>query len=204
MPLGTSAPDFGSGTGRSAQVRKETFMRARRTLVAAALASLLVPAALAQELRMPKVELDYDKDVDFSAFKTYSWEDPIGAAKDPQVHTRIVWYVERELEKKGLTKKPEGEGDVFVRYYAKARQSLKGTPSQNESYLAGAAGQLTTSVDFSKVVEGTLLLELRRASDDKAVWRAGSGYGSIDKKHADAEVASAVRLLLSKYPPPKP
>jgi hypothetical protein len=204
MPLGTSAPDFGSGTGRSAQARKEALMRARRTLVAAALASLIVPAALAQALKMPKVELDYDKDVDFSAFKTYSWKDPVAAAKDPQMHTRIIWYVERELEKKGLTKQPEGKGDLFVRYYAKGKAGLKGTPSQGESYLPGGAGQLTTSVDFRKVVEGTLILELQRASDEKPVWRAGSGWGSIDKKRIDAETASAVRLLFSKYPPPKP
>jgi hypothetical protein len=161
-------------------------------------------AALAQSLRLPKVELDFDKDVDFSAFKTYSWKDPLAAAKDPQMHMRIIWYVERELEKKGLTKKPEGEGDLFVRYYAKGRESYKGTPTQSESYLSGAAGQLTTSVDFSKVAEGTLLLELQRASDGKAVWRAGSGYGSIDKKRLDADTARAVRLLLSKYPPPSP
>jgi len=169
-------------------------------LAAVALAS----AALGQPLTMPKVELDFDKDADFSAFKTYSWKDPLGAAKDPQMHTRIIWYVERELEKKGLTKKPEGEGDLFVRYYAKGRESFKGTPTQNESYLAGAAGQLTTSVDFSKVSEGTLLLELQRASDGRAVWRAGSGYGSLDKKRLDADTARAVRLLLSKYPPPSP
>jgi hypothetical protein len=36
------------------------------------------------------------------------------------------------------------------------------------------------------------------------VWRAGSGYGSIDKKRVDADTARAVRLLLSKYPPPLP
>jgi hypothetical protein len=179
-------------------------MRARRTVVAAALASLLVPVALAQTLKMPKVELDYDRDADFSGFKTYSWKDTSAVAKDPQMHTRIVWYVERELEKKGLTKKPEGEGDLLVRYYAKGKEGLKGTGSQGESYLPGGTGQLTTSVDFRKVIEGTLILELQRAADGKSVWRAGSGWGSIDKKRIDAETASAVRLLLAKYPPPKP
>jgi hypothetical protein len=164
----------------------------------------LASVALGQTLTMPKVELDFDKEADFSAFKSYSWKDPIAAAKDPQMHTRIVWYVERELEKKGLTKKPEGEGDIFVRYYAKGREGFKGTPTQGESNLPGGAGQLTTGVDFSKVVEGTLLLELQRASDGKAVWRAGSGFGSIDKKRLDADTARAVRLLLSKYPPPAP
>jgi hypothetical protein len=167
-------------------------------------AAALAQAALAQPLRMPKVDLDFDKEVDFSTFKTYSWKDPLAAARDPQMHTRIIWYVERELEKKGLAKKPEGEGDLFVRYYAKRRESYKGTPTQSESYLAGAAGQLTTSVDFSKVVEGTLLLELQRAADGKAVWRAGSEFGSIDKKRIDADTARAVRLLISKYPPPRP
>jgi hypothetical protein len=179
-------------------------MRVRRTLAAVALGSLLVPEALAQDLKMPKVELDYDEGADFAAFKTYSWKDPAAAANDPQMHTRIVWYVERELEKKGLAKQPEGKGDLFVRYYAKAKEGLKGTSSQGESYLPGGAGQLTTSVDFRKVLEGTLILELQRATDEKPVWRAGSGWGSIDKKRIDAETASAVRLLLSKYPPPKP
>lgn len=174
--------------------------RALATVLVAAFAS----TALGQELKMPRVELDYDREVDFSAFKTYSWKDPLAAAKDPQMHTRIIWYVERELEKKGLAKRPEGEGDLFVRYYAKGREGYKGTPTQSESLLSGAAGQLTTGVDFGKVAEGTLLLELQRASDGKAVWRAGSGYGTIDKKRLDADTARAVRLLLSKYPPPAP
>jgi hypothetical protein len=177
--------------------------RSSRPLLAFALAAL-AKAALGQPLTMPKVDLDFDKDADFSAFKTYSWKDPIGAAKDPQMHTRIIWYVERELERKGLGKKAEGEGDLFVRYYAKGREGYRGTPTQGESHLPGGAGQLTTGVDFSKILEGTLLLELQRASDGKVVWRAGSGYGSIDKKRIDADTARAVRLLLSKYPPPAP
>ena len=53
-------------------------------------------------------------------------------------------------------------------------------------------------------VLGTLLVELQRSSDSVAVWRAATEYKSIDKAHVDAETASAVRLLISKYPPPKP
>ena len=59
--------------------------------------------------------------------------------------------------------------------------------SRGESHLPGGAGQLTTSVDFQRVLEGTLILELQRASDEKPVWRAGSEYGSIDKKRLDAD-----------------
>jgi hypothetical protein len=179
-------------------------MAAHRALALLAAVCLAAPLARGQDFRMPKVDLDYDKEVDFSAFKTYSWKDPAEAAKDPQMHTRIIWYVERELEKKGLKKVPDGQGDLLVRYYAKADTGLRGTPSQGESYLPGGAGQLTTGVDFSKVIEGTLILELQRASDEKAVWRAGTQRISIDKKRIDADTASAVRLLISKYPPPRP
>jgi hypothetical protein len=179
-------------------------MAAHRALALLAAAALAAPLALGQEFTMPKVDLDYDKDVDFSTFKTYSWKDPAEAAKDPQMHTRIIWYVERELEKKGLKKVPEGQGDLLVRYYAKADTGLRGTPSQTESYLPGGAGQLTTGVDFSKVIEGSLILELQRGSDQKAVWRAGTQRITIDKKRIDAETAGAVRLLMSKYPPPSP
>ena len=181
-------------------------MRARLPLAAALALLTATPAApgLAQALKMPKVELDFDKDADFAAFKTFSWKDPAAAAKDPQMHTRIIWYVERELEKKGLTKAPEGKGDLFVRYYAKGREGLKGTPTQGQSSLPGGAGQLTTGVDFHKVAEGTLLLELQRATDEKPVWRAGTEYTVIDKKRIDADTASAVRMLIAKYPPPKP
>jgi len=87
----------------------------------------------------------------------------------------------------------------------RASELLKAAePVPGRTELPGGAGQLMTSVDVRKVLEGTLILELQRASDGKPVWRAGSGYGSIDEKRIDAETASAVSLLLSKYPPPKP
>jgi hypothetical protein len=172
--------------------------------LAAALGLLsLAGPARAQQFKVPRVDLDYDKQVDFSTFKTYSWKDTGQVAQDPSMHTRIVWYVERELEKKGLKKAASGSGDLLVRYYAKKHEGLKGTPSQAETTLPGGAGQLTTSVDFQKVLEGTLLVELQRASDEKALWRAATEYRSIDKQRIDAETKAAVRLLLSKYPPPK-
>jgi len=172
--------------------------------VALGVAGLAPSSVRAQQFKMPRVDLDYDKDADFASFKTYAWKDSDAIAKDSQMHTRIVWYVDRELEKKGLKKAPDDDADLLVRYYTKARQSLEGTPSQGQTTLPGGAGQLTTSVDFRRVLEGTLLLELQRATDQKAVWRAAVEYRSIDKQRIDAETASAVRLLIAKYPPPAP
>jgi hypothetical protein len=181
--------------------------RTTRVSVASALVlgtlGLLPSVSRAQQFKMPRVDLDYDKQVDFSVFKTYSWKDQGVVAEDPSMHARIVWYVDRELERKGLKKAKAGTGDLLVRYYAKKREGIEGTPSQGETTLPGGAGQLTTSVDFHKVIGGTLLVELQKAADGKAVWRAATEYHSLDKQKIDAETKSAVRLLIAKYPPPK-
>lgn len=163
------------------------------------------PAASAQDLRMPAVHLEYDRETDFSQFRTFAWKPNASSAPTAAGQTRIAWYVERELEKKGLKKAAEGAAaDVLVRYYAKREESLKGTPSQTESRVPGGSGSLTTAVDFSKVTGATLLIEMQRASDAKPVWHAESEYRSVDTKRIDAETASAVRRLLAKYPPPPP
>jgi uncharacterized protein DUF4136 len=176
----------------------------RRLALAAAAAALLAGTAGAQQFKMPRVDLDYDKNENFALFKTYSWKDTEVVATDPGMHARIVWYIDRELEKKGLKKVMDAPGDLLVRYYAKKQESLKGTPNQEQTTLPGGAGQLTTGVDFQKVLEGTLLIELQRSRDNGPVWRAATEYKSIDKQKIDAETASAVRLLLSRYPPPPP
>ncbi len=121
------------------------------------------------------------------------------------MHTRIIWYVERELEKKGLRKTADGQGDLFVRYYAKAHEGLKGTPSQGESYLPGGAGQLTTGVDFSKAVEGTLILELQRVLGREGGVARRDPATSRSTRSASTPTPRAPCACSSRsIPPPKP
>jgi hypothetical protein len=163
-----------------------------------------VPAVFTQGLTMPRVDVHTDPDVDFSKIETYGWKDPVSPADNHNVHVSIVWYVERELERRGLAKISDdapANPDVFVRYYAKGRSSIQGTPSQTQSLLPGGPETLTTSFDLRKISDGTLILELQRASDNKALWRAGSEF-RVDPKRIDAEVSSAVKLLFRKYPVP--
>ncbi len=161
-----------------AQGRREEALNARRRTVrrlvlALAATALVASSAPAQQFKMPRVDLDYDKDENFALFKTYSWKDTEVVATDPGMHARIVWYVDRELEKKGLKKSKDGPGDLLVRYYAKKEEGLKGTSSQGQTALPGGAGQLTTTVDFQKVLEGTLLIELQRSRDNGPVLARG-------------------------------
>jgi len=179
-------------------------MPSRREILVLGAMATGVPAALAQQLNMPRVDVHTDPDVDFAAIETYGWKDPVSPANNHDVHISIIWYVERELEKRGLTKIPDDDPatpDVFLRYYAKAKSSIQGTPSKTQSLLPGGPETLTTSFDLRKVRDGTLILELQRAADNKALWRAGSEF-RIDPQRVDAEVSNAVKLLFRKYPVP--
>ena len=180
-------------------------MPTRWPLVVLAVVCAAVPVAPAQQMRMPTVEVHSAPDVDFTAFETYGWKDPVSAAKQHEVHTSIVWYVDRGLQEKGLAKIEDADDtvpDLFIRYYAKAKSSLQGTPQQSQQLLPGSAETLstTTSFDFKKVRGGALILELQKA-DNTTVWRAGTDISRIDQKRIDAEVKRAVRMLLAKYPP---
>jgi hypothetical protein len=176
-----------------------------RTRALAACLALLLPAvAAAQALRMPKVELTFDEAADFSSFQTFAWHADSPRAANPEMHTRIVWYVEGELQKKGLKKAESADkADLLVSYYAKGKEKVQGDASQGETYLPGGTNQLSTSINFHKVLSGTLILELKRASDGAPVWRAGSEYRALDKEKIDAETRAAVRMLMAKYPPKK-
>lgn len=181
-------------------------MPSRREVLALVASCALVPVAFAQQLHLARVEVHAAEDVDFSAIKTYGWKDPVSPAKKEETHTSIVWYTERGLEKKGLTKIRSGseiEPDVFVRYYAKAKSSVQGTPGQAQQILPGSAETLstTTSFDLHKVRAGSLILEIQLAPDNKTIWRAGTDISRIDEKRIDAEVHRAVDMLLAKYPP---
>lgn len=182
-------------------------MTSRRAVLALAVSSALVPLAFAQQFRMPRVEVHAAENEDFTRFKTYGWKPPVREAQAQEVHTSIVWYTERNLEAKGFTKIPDGsdtEPDLFVRYYAKAKGSVEGTPGQQQQLLPGSAETIatTTSFDFKKARAGTLILELQKP-DNTAVWRAGTDISRINEKHVDAEVQRIVRTLFAKYPPKK-
>ena len=175
-------------------------MPSRRDLLVIAVVVALASPVLAQQ--MTRTEVHSDPDTDFTAIKSFGWKDAVSPAKKQDVHMSIIWYIERELSKKGLKKIQDDDPavpDVFVRYYAKSRSSIEGTPVSSRDVLPGGPENLTTSFDLHKAAAGTLIVEIQRAEDNKALWRSGSTF-SIDSKRVDAEVSRAIEILFRKYP----
>jgi hypothetical protein len=158
--------------------------------------------AAAQTFQMPRTDIESDPKTDFSTFKTFRWKDSQVPADNPVVHTSVTVYVERALASKGLTKVAQGEADLWVRYYTSKDDSLKGVASQTDvPFSAGNPAGSSTQIDVRKQTSARLVLELYRSKDAVMVWKGSTTSPSIDKDRLDSEVSTAVKRLMSKYPP---
>src|ERR1700759_5198279 len=105
--LGNSS-EGGSGPSQSNQ-KGEISMR-KSIFFAIALLVVGVTATLAQDVRY-----DYDKDKDFSRYKSYKWVSIKGADQpDELTGKRIMAAVDAELATKGLTKTDCGAGSILL------------------------------------------------------------------------------------------
>jgi hypothetical protein len=76
------------------------------------------------------VRYDFDKDKDFSKYKTYKWV-PIKGADQPDELTakQVMSAIDAELATKGLTKTDSDTADLYIGY-----QTAIGTEKQYTSY----------------------------------------------------------------------
>ncbi len=180
------------------EARRSRVSAAAAGFCAAALMAAGVPA-LAQALKLPKAEIDYDHGTDFTAFRTFQWKEGQDPLPNAAHNMALVTAIERELEKKGLKKATEGTADVRVRFYASLDKHLRGAGRQSESpYMVN---DLRTSVDIEKMAEGTLIIELYRGDTDTRLWRGTTTKvfrsGALDEEL----IRSTVSLILRSYPP---
>lgn len=170
---------------------------------------LAATSALCQDIRY-----NYDKDADFSKFKTYKWVDIKGAQKPNDiVDKQIKQAIDSQLATKGLTKVDGDDSDLLIGY-----QVAIGTEKQFTSFNSdwgygpgwyrggwyGPTGGITTG-QTSTIYNGTLGLDMYEAAKKDLVWR-GAATKTIDPNakpdKREKNLNKAVAKLLSKYPPP--
>lgn len=154
------------------------------------------------------VSYTFDKNADFSKFKTYKWVTiPSAQQLDELTAGQLVGTLETELAKKGLTKSKTDDADLYIGYQI---ASGKGKPLSNPNiglaYGSGVGGNTASAGATTITVHsGQLVLDMYDASK-KLVWRGVVSH-SIDadakpdkkQKHMD----KAVEKLLKDYPPKK-
>jgi hypothetical protein len=165
-------------------------------------------AALAQDVRY-----NFDKNADFSKYKTYKWVPIKDAAKvSDLVDKQIKDAVDTELATKGLTKVDGDDANLFVGY-----QPAVGEEKQFNSYSTGwgygpgwgggwygGMGSTSTTGTTSTIYKGQLALDMYDSAGHDLVWR-GVVSKTIDPKakpeKQQKNLAKAVQKLLKNYPP---
>lgn len=166
-------------------------------------------AATAQDVRY-----DYDKDKDFSKFKTYKWVEVKAPDQvDPLTAKQIVAAVDAELAKKGLEKTDSNDAQLYIDY-----QTAVGTEKQYTAYNTGwnsgpgwgpgwYGGGMTSSTTYgstSTVYVGALDLSMYDSAQHELVWR-GSVSRTLDPKSnpekKQKNIQKSVAKLLKNFPP---
>src|SRR5205085_797478 len=125
------------------------------------LALASVAAARAQD-----VTVDFDKRVDFSKFKTYSWAGGI-PAKNPFIDQQIRENMEEHLAAKGLRRVEQG-GDLNVLYVAAVDTNLTVSTSTwvtTGDWLRPIQSGISVKSQMWDVQTGTLVVCLSDASN---------------------------------------
>jgi hypothetical protein len=158
-----------------------------------------------------RVSTDYDHEVDFSGYRTFSWliRDHVPSddvrADDPRVHTELTRAIERQLRSKGYRKRSTGTADFYVAYRL-AVQMEKWERTVQRGGLRGGdrRGSVDkhTSVEFE---EGTLVLDVFDPEVRKVVWRGWARSDQLRESPTPDEVSqnlnAAVAAILDLFPP---
>jgi hypothetical protein len=167
----------------------------RNLFVSIAMFIFLATASFAQQ-----VKTDYDRNINFSQYKTYSWEKV--KTQDPLWVDRIKSAVDADLTAKGWTQVPS-DGNISL----VAMEATKNEKTLNTFYNGfgggwrwGGFGNATTTVDTYKV--GTLVLDMFDTQTKKLVWRGSASDTLSDKTDKNIKnLNKGVQKMLKHFPP---
>ena len=172
----------------------------RRTAVGTMFFVVMLGAAFAQHIKT-----DFDHQVNFSQYKTYSWQEikPANSLWD----ARIKNAVDAQLAAKGWTQVDSG-GDVAVvaMKTSKTQRTLQtfydgfGGGWGWRRFGGGGFGDSTTTEQDYKV--GTLVVDLYDAKTKQLIWR-GSAEDTLSDKASNNEkkLDKGVAKMFKKFPP---
>jgi hypothetical protein len=150
-----------------------------------------------------QVDYNYDRNVDFSKFKTYKWVEIKGGEHPNQLQNQDIREAINEQLAGKLTMKDEDPVDLYVGYQVSV---------QHEKELNGYGGGLgwrlgggMMDATVSTIDVGTIVVDFYEPDSKTLVWR-GSATNSLptsgnpDKKMK--HLNKAMGKLLMHFPPP--
>jgi hypothetical protein len=157
-----------------------------------------------------KVGYDYDKQADFTKYKTYTIsEETMKMGVNQLTRDRLIAAVEAEMAAKGFTKSDNPEVILDARIKGEEVQTATATTSGGPyGYGYGrwgyGGGFSTTTVNYDTYMEGTLFVTLIDRATEKIVWQ-GTGTKTIEENASaqkrEENINYAVKQIFTNYPP---
>lgn len=146
-----------------------------------------------------KIEVEFDQNVDFTKFKTFTIRNGRLNSGNPSLNSelikkRIEGDIQQYFTAKGLTMVEENP-DLNVRYTLGAARK-----NELEAYPAGWRGWGTRIVRVP-YTEGTLVIDLRDPSTKSLVWRGIAREEKSDASKVEGKLDDMVKKAIDKYPP---
>ena len=154
-----------------------------------------------------QISYDYDKQADFSKYKTYSFTESINEMGVGDLNRdRIIKAVETQMADKGFTMAEDP--DVVIDIHLKAKQMVSATATTTGmGYPWGygyGGGFSTTHVNYDEYMEGTLFITMVDMETEKIVWQ-GTGTKTINEnvspQRREDNINYSVQQIFTKYPP---
>ncbi|NOY49586.1 MAG: DUF4136 domain-containing protein [Chlorobi bacterium] len=157
------------------------------------------------------VTADYDKDVDFSTYKTFSlmsWREDNNKLLTPFDKKRIEEAVKNEMTARNYTyQETGGELAISVFIILEDRTSYNSYTDYYGRYGYyygtpwGWGGPARTTVSRYDYTQGTIIFNVFDAKEKKLVWQ-GTAIGEVDSKPANNEknIKQVVNKVFIKYP----
>ena len=160
--------------------------------VPALIACMCLVPALA---RAQKVSADYDKEVNFSKYKTYAWEEG-ESAPSPLTHKRIVAAIDEQLAAKGMAK-TDTEPSAIIVYYAGVD-----VQRQLNAWGSGPRWSGIGTVTAERIYVGQLVVDIYDAASGQLVWRGFASDTASDKPEKNQKkVKETIAKLFKEFPP---
>lgn len=176
--------------------------------------SLLAVFIVATSCSSVKVATDYDKNANFSEYKSFAFYKPgIDQAEINDIDKRrLLRAIETELLAKGYIKSENP--DILISLFTKSQQRVD---IYNNAWGMGAWGWGGwgpygaygpgwgwgwNQPAVSTSIEGTLYIDLIDASKKELIWQGmGTGYLSKNMEKKEQRIKEFVSRIMERYPP---
>jgi len=174
---------------------------------------LMFVLAVCFGMQAQKIKVNYDKQADFSQFKTYAWAEH-GAVAHPMLAANVQGAIEDELNARGLHQVAlNASPQLIIQVYGSIDQESSLT-SNDPLYMATGgippfdpsfSGPLNTGQYGNTTItihKGQLVVDLIDTANKKLIWR-GMSQQNLAAHNPDkllSQVNTAISKMFKQYP----